>query len=114
MARTEIPVQSFTGAAAGIAPVAPVAGDVVNGNVISDYGDTMMVRVVNTSGTTAYNFVLATPFTVRGRAIADDTTLVPISSERWFGPFDRGLYGDDLQINVDNVALTLSAFQVVV
>lgn len=113
MPRTEIAVQSFVGDTAGLAPAARVAGDVANGNVITGYGDTMMLRVVNTSATVAYNVAIVTPFTVRGRAIADDSTSIAISTEKWFGPFNRGLYGNDLQVNVDNAALTVSAFQVV-
>lgn len=116
MPRTVIPVNSLVGNPVGIAPVVEVAADISvdpNGNSIPSYGNHMWLEATCTvAGPVLITF--KTPSTVAGRAIADDVaTMSGVGTKRRFGPFDKDVYGDELQINCNVVGVTFAAYQTV-
>lgn len=114
MARTEVAVTTLSGSISGVAPVAEVASDFANGNVLSNLHNGMWLEVTNTHASLARDIKFITPGTVGGRLIEDDTVSIPALAKRRFGPFDRNAYGASLQIDVtvDN-SITLRAYQCV-
>jgi hypothetical protein len=110
MARTEIPVTTLNGAAAGVVNTTPVALDATNGNVITNFGPTTTLELTCTV-TGPVTVTLTTPGDVQGRAIADDSiSLSGIGTVRRFGPFATSVFGTSLQIN-GPVTVTAAAYQ---
>lgn len=114
MARTAIPITSIT--LAGITPSATdgAPGDVANGNVITgNNGRTMFIAVANT-GAVPYTCNFVTPGTVgaAAHAIADKLETLAAGAKFWYGPFPTEVYGNDIWIDVNNVAVKLQAFQI--
>jgi hypothetical protein len=115
MPRTETPVATLTGSINGLPEVVPVAGDVANGNVISNYSPTMWLEVTNSGAITTYTVSVVTPATGSGRSVVDDvSTPFAANQVRKFGPFDSGIYGPNLEFNVSNAALTVAAYQLLI
>lgn len=115
MARTEVPVTTLKGSRDGIAPTAEVPADPAaspNGNVISSYSDTMWLEITCTVAGPV-NIVFNTPGTVGGRAIEDDTYAISgAGTKRRFGPFNRVVYGPNLEFNAP-ASITVAAYQTV-
>lgn len=112
MARTALQVTSLTGNTSGIAPATPVALDATNGNVINSYGQHMWLEV-NCTVTGPVNITFVTPVTVGSRAVPDDTYAISGNgTKRLFGPFDKNVYGENLQID-GPASLTVAAYQTV-
>lgn len=115
MARTAISVTNIT--LAGVNPPASdgAAGDVANGNVVEyNNGKTTFVVVTNTSLDTEYDVTFVTPGTVgqEQHAIADKVEALAAQAQTFFGPFPQSVYGDSIQIDVENAALKLMAFSI--
>jgi hypothetical protein len=114
MARTAIPVTTLNGVQGGIAPTTEVALDASaspNGNVIQAISPTTWIELTCTVAGPV-SVVLETPFTVGGRAIADDTiTLSGIGTKRRVGPFSSAVFGNDLNIN-GPATVTAAAYQI--
>lgn len=114
MARTAIPVTTLTGVTGGIAPTAEVALDPAaspNGNVVQSISPTTWIELTCTVAGPV-NVILETPYTVGGRAIADDTiTMSGIGTKRRVGPFSSAVFGNDLNINGPST-VTCAAYQI--
>lgn len=112
MARTELTAYPVT--LAGGAPSAGAAGNAVDGNVVDNDGARVFVIVANTSEDTPYEVTFVTPGTVGSGAYAIDDKVEEITAEteEWFGPFPLDVFTNQLQIDVENVALTLRAIKV--
>jgi hypothetical protein len=112
MARTELTATQIT--LAGVTLGAGTAGDVANGNVVDNDGARVVVRVTNTSVDTAYDVTFVTPGTVGAGAyaIADKVEEIAFGASEWFGPFPLDVFTNQLQLNVENAALTLLAVKV--
>lgn len=113
MPRVEVPVTTLNGQLAGaLLTTPPVAnGDATNDHQLSGLHDGMFLEIANTTATpTTVTFI--TPGTAKGRAIADDTGIALGANERrLWGPFDRTVYGPDLQIDIIVATVALRGWQ---
>jgi hypothetical protein len=111
MPRTNVPITTLSGAINGVAPTTPTGGDVANGNVITGYSEHTWVEVTNTHATVAGTITFNTPGTVGGRAIGDDVGTVGATLKRYFGPWDKDIFGDSLEFNVSATTMQVAAYQ---
>ncbi|MFF7408711.1 hypothetical protein [Streptomyces lydicus] len=109
MARSMVPVIRFTRAGSVVDDA--VAGDVTNGNTMTNDGATGLL-VINTGTTTAHSVTFNLFRTVDGQAAAPRVVSIAVGESRAFGPFAVGDYGSDLSVNVDHAELTLQGFSV--
>ncbi|MFJ2515603.1 hypothetical protein ACIPEL_36300 [Streptomyces griseoviridis] len=109
MARTAVPVTQIT--RTGVAPGTEVSGDATNQHVIANNGR-MLLQVRNSGSTVARTVTFRLPGLTDGQAITPRTVSIPTSATRWFGPFPTGDYGSQLQVDVDNAELKLTAYGV--
>lgn len=114
MARTSVPTVQIT--LGGITPSATdgTAGDVANGNVVTgNDGERLFVAVANT-GAAPYTCTFATPGTVGqgAYAIADEVKTLAAGEKKWYGPFPLAEFSNQLQIDVQNVAVKLQPFKI--
>ncbi|MER7930497.1 hypothetical protein ABTY96_46565 [Streptomyces sp. NPDC096057] len=107
MARTAISVTQIT--RAGVAAGTEAAGDPTNNHVVPNNGKTIL-QVRNSGSTVARTVTFRLPGVVDGQAVTPRAVSIPISSTRWFGPFPTGDYGSQLQVDVDNAELKLTAY----
>src|SRR5688500_7362106 len=99
MPRTALAVTTLAGNPAGIPPTAEVAIDNVNGTVVPGIHDQLWVEATCTVAGPV-NITFVTPVTVGTRAVPDDVNaLSGIGTKRRYGPFDKKVYGNDLQID---------------
>ena len=114
MARTEVPVTTYSGNSAGVTKPAEVAANLTDGNVLSNLHDAMWLEVTNTHASIAADITFVTPGTVGGRGITDDVIELPALAKRSFGPFDRSAYGNSLQIDCEAAStITMRGYQCV-
>lgn len=108
MPRTEVPLRTIT--KAGYTPTALVAGDLTNGNVVKGNNGAIWLEAKNT-GVSPYTLTVNTPGTVEGNPIGDKVYTLAASAELRVGPFSQHAYGNDIEFNVNNVAITVAAYQ---
>jgi hypothetical protein len=113
MPRTAVPINTLSGNVNGVLRVAPTAGDVANGNVINSYNEHTWLEVTNTHATVAGTVTFNTPSTVGGRAVGDDVGSVAAGGTvtRMFGPWDKDIFGENLEFNVSAATMTVVAYQ---
>lgn len=84
-----------------------IAGTTLQNGSASDTcandGSTLL-RAQNDSGTNAYTITLATPRTVGGVAVADQTFTLPINGDIIMGPFPVYTFGSSLTITCAGTA----------
>lgn len=112
MARTLTPAVRIT--LAGITPSGTdgTAGDVANGNYVDgNNGQTLFVAVANT-GAASYTCTFVTPGTVGQGAyvVQDEVKTLAAGEKKWYGPFPLAEFTNQLQIDVQNVAVKLQPF----
>lgn len=107
MARTAVPVTSFT--RAGGAVPAPVTGDTANGHSIVNDGNTGVV--VTNTGSTSHTVTINLFRTVDGQAVTPRIVSISAGETRAFGPFSTADYGNSLQIDVNHAEITLRAYK---
>ncbi|MFF9043331.1 hypothetical protein [Streptomyces parvulus] len=106
MPRTAVPVTTIT--RAGVAPPTETNGDATNQHVISNNGKVVLLAR-NAGSTVARTVTLRVRSTVDGQPVTPRTVSVPQSASRWIGPFPIDQYGTQLQVDVDNAELKLTA-----
>ncbi|MGW2170400.1 hypothetical protein ACWC1C_07690 [Streptomyces sp. NPDC001705] len=106
MPRTPVPLTVVT--RNGVAPPTETNGDPTNNHVIGNNGK-MLVLVRNAGSSTARTVTLRVRNTIDGQSVTPRTVSVPQSASRYMGPFPIDQYGTQLQIDVDNAELKLTA-----
>ncbi|MEU5149728.1 hypothetical protein AB0G42_21425 [Streptomyces yangpuensis] len=89
----------------------PTTGDVANGHVVANDGNTGLL-VKNTGSTSARNVTFRLFKTVDGQAVTPRTESVPVGLTYLFGPFPTAEYGSQLEVDVSHAELTLQAVRV--
>jgi hypothetical protein len=109
MTATAIAVTKITNA--GVAGVAPVAGDSVNGNTVSNNGLSTWVEVTN-ADTAVHHISFQPTRTVAGFEVTPPLIAIPASTTVpiKFGPFSAQDYGPQLEITVDSAQIKISAY----
>ncbi|MDT7847210.1 hypothetical protein [Streptomyces justiciae] len=107
MPRVAVPVTQIN--RAGVAPGTETNGDATNNHTVANNGR-MFLEVRNSSSTVARTVTFRFPTVVDGQAVTPRAVSIPISSTRRFGPFPTGDYGSQLQVDVDNAELKLTAY----
>ncbi|WP_217545582.1 hypothetical protein [Streptomyces sp. GbtcB6] len=107
MARTVVSVTQIT--RAGVAAGTEASGDPTNNHTIPNNGK-MILQVRNSGSTTARTVAFRFPGSVDGQSVTPRAVSIPTSATRWFGPFPTGDYGSQLQVDVDNAELKLTAY----
>lgn len=107
MPRTAVPVTQIT--RAGVANGTETNGDATNNHVIANNGK-MFLEVRNAGSTVARTVTFRFPGLTDGQPVTPRPVSIPISTTRRFGPFPTGDYGSQLQVDVDNAELKLSAY----
>ncbi|MFI1723922.1 hypothetical protein [Streptomyces sp. NPDC020489] len=107
MPRVAVPVTQIT--RAGVAPGTETNGDATNHHVIPNNGR-MFLEVRNSGSTVARTITFRFPGVVDGQSVTPRAVSIPTSSTRRFGPFPTGDYGNQLQVDVDNAELKLTAY----
>lgn len=109
MARTPVPLTAVT--RAGIAPPAETNGDAANNHVISNNG--RVILLVRNSGTTvARTLTLRVRGLIDGQTVTPRTVSIPTEASRYIGPFPTEAYGAQLEVDVDNAELKLTALAI--
>lgn len=108
MPRVNVPVTALS--RDGVAPASDVNGDATNGHRVSNTGKTV-IFVRNSSTDTPYDVTFVTPGTVDGQAVGDRIVEIAANTTRYFSRFSPGVYGSTLQVNVENAALKLTAYE---
>ena len=104
MARTALAVAQIT--RTGVA-LTGTAGDVANGNVVSNDGGVALVLKNTNASSTARTLTIKIVETVDGQTVPARTVSVAAGAQIAVGPFDPSVYGGRMQINVDNAELTI-------
>lgn len=115
MARASLGVTNITLDGATPPATNGTTGDPIEGHVVNrNNGVTTFVVVTNTSASVEYDVTFLTPGTIgqERHAIADKVEPMALSTQKWFGPFPVAVYGESLQIDVENAALKLMAFSI--
>lgn len=107
MARTAVPVTSFTRAGALVPTGVP--GDATNGHAVEN-GESMGLVVTNT-GATSHSLTINLSRTVDGQAVSPRVIPIAAGETRAFGPFSPADYGTSLLVDVDHAELTLRAYR---
>lgn len=108
MPRVTIPVTQIT--RTGVAPATEVNGDPTNNHTLSNDG-TVWLEVRNSGSTVARIISAQFANTVDGVTVDAKTWSIPTSATRRIGPFPVRLYGNTLNIDVDNAELKLTAYK---
>lgn len=110
MPRVNVPVNTIT--RTGIAPAAEVNGDATNNHQVANDGRTvLLVRNANASAT-ARTLTVVIQGAIDGFAPVPRTYSIAAGASRYVGPFDPAIYGQLMQVNVDNAELKLSAYNI--
>lgn len=109
MARTDVPVHQAQ--RTGTVLAAAVAGDAVNGHVVSNDGATALL-VANTGETVARTVTFNLFRTVDGQVVTPREEDVAVGETQFFGPFQVSDYGTMLNVDVDHAELTLRAVHI--
>lgn len=109
MTATAIAVTKITNA--GVAGVAPVAADSVNGNTVVNDGLTTWVEVTNPD-TAVHHITFQPTRTVAGYEVTPTPIAVPASTATpvKFGPFSARDYSALLEISCDSAQIHISAY----
>lgn len=109
MPRVNIPVTASS--KGGTVEPAATVGDPVNNHVVDNDGKTML-RVTNTNAAaTARTLTLRIAKTVEGQSVAPIAEPIPAGQTQLFGPYDPAVYGNPMQLDVDNAELKLNAYK---
>ncbi|WP_217235454.1 hypothetical protein [Streptomyces sp. AC555_RSS877] len=95
---------------AGTVLPAATAGDVTNGNSVTNDG--RVVLVVKNTGASSRTITFQTARTVDGLTAPVRSESIPAGETQIFGPFSPNDYGDTLGFNVDNAELTVNVIRV--
>lgn len=110
MPRVSVPVNALT--TSGIAPAAEVNGDPVNNHAVANDGRTFVLVRNSNGAATARTLTIVVQGAVEGQGITPKTVSVPAAASRYLGPFNTTNFGSELQLNVDNAELKLSAYRI--
>jgi hypothetical protein len=91
MARTVLAVATLSRAGTRILGGFDVAADTVNQQEFPNDGATFLI-VRNADGAAAHNVTFYAQGAIEGNTIPIKTISIPLSSNRWFGPFASRLY----------------------
>jgi hypothetical protein len=108
MPRVAVPLNDIT--RAGLVTPTPVNADVASGHSVQNDGNVFLL-VGNSAATATRTTTFRTPGVVDEQAVADRTVAVPISSEKYVGPFPPSDYGSTLEVDVDHADTRLTAFR---
>ncbi|WP_435209593.1 hypothetical protein [Streptomyces sp. bgisy034] len=106
MPRVAIPVTQIT--RAGVAPGTEVNGDATNNHTVANNG--RMFLEVRNSGAVSRTVTFRFPGVVDGQSVTPRAVSLAAAAIRRFGPFPTGDYGNQLQVDVDNAELKLTAY----
>lgn len=111
MARSTLTITNIT--KAGVAPPAETTGDPVNNHLLPNDGVKTFLLARNANGSsTARTLSVRFQGSVDGQAITPRTYSIPAGASRYIGPFDATKYGRNVEIDVDNAELRLTAFRI--
>lgn len=112
MSRTPLTVYPVVRTALRATPV-PVAGDVANGNIITNDGATFL-ELTNADGANTHTCTVQVASGVDGLTAGPRTYTLPISAAvQKTGVFPVAAYGPTLLINVDNANVKVNAFTLI-
>jgi hypothetical protein len=109
MPRTAVPVTKIT--RAGVANATEVNGDPTNNHVIANDGKTWLEARNSNGASTARTVTIHLSAVVDGQTVTSRTKAVPAGTTQKFGPFPIVQYGDQVQVDVDNAELKLTAYR---
>jgi len=112
MARTAITATKITLTGIVPSPTDGVAGDATNGNYVADNNGTTLFIAAKNSGGSPYTLTFVTPGTSGqgAYAVADEVKTLAAGDVKWYGPFPQSDFTNQLQMDVQNVAIKLQAF----
>jgi hypothetical protein len=110
MARSTLTVTNIT--KLGVAPPAETNGDPANNHYLPNDGLKTFLLVRNANGSaTARTLTVHLRGTVDGQSVTPRTYSIAAGASRYIGPFDTTKYGTNVEVDVDNAELKLSAFR---
>jgi hypothetical protein len=95
---------------AGTVLPAATAGDVTNGNSVTNDG--RVVLIVKNTGASSRTITFQTARTVDGLTAPTRVETIPAGETQVFGPFSPNDYGDTLAFDVSNAELTINVIRV--
>jgi len=108
---TATPIAVTQVSRAGTAKVAGTAGDAVNGNSVYNDGK-VWLEVVNTSGSTPHTCTIAVAQAgPDGNTVSGHVINLAASADFITDVWPVSVYGSQLQITVDNAAVTISPYR---
>lgn len=109
MPRIDLPVTEVT--RTGVAPAAEIVGDATNFHSFNNDGSVVLLAR-NSGATVTRTVTLRYTGVVDGQAIVARTVAIPISVSRYIGPFPTDVWGQTVNIDVDNAELRLSTYHI--
>jgi hypothetical protein len=108
MPRVAVPITTIT--RTGVEPPAEVAGDPVNQHTVANDGQTWL-EVRNAAAATARTLTVRITHRPDGQSVTPRSYPVPQTASRLIGPFPQGVYGAQLEVDVDHADLKLRAYR---